>query len=79
MIEALIAAFFLVFIRAIQQQNVIHERYKSAALTSYLMACADVFIVLLVVDRGWPVIPWIGTGGALGVTLAMYSHKRWLR
>lgn len=79
MINAMIAAFFLVFIRAIQQQNVIHGRYKSAAFTSYLMAFADVFIVLLVVDKGFPVIPWIGTGGALGVTLAMYTHKRWMR
>jgi len=79
MINSMLAAFFLVFLRAIQQQNVIHERYKTAAFTSYLMACADVAIVLVVVDKGFAVIPWIGTGGAIGVTLAMYSHKKWLR
>jgi len=76
--NALLASFSIVFLRAIQQQNVIHARYKTAALTSYFIALAEVAVLLIVIDKGWPAVPWIGTGGALGVTLAMYSHRRWL-
>lgn len=31
---------------------------------------------VLIVDTGWPAIPWVGTGGAMGVTAAMYLHRR---
>ena len=75
---ALIATFGLVYLRAIQQQNVIHGHYWFAAATSYAMALAEVAMVLVVVETGWPAVPWVGTGGALGVTAAMASH-RWLR
>ncbi len=77
--NAMIASFFIVFLRAIQQKNVIHDRFKMAAITSYLIAIAEVAVVLIVVNTGWPAVPWVGTGGALGVTLAMYSNRRWLR
>lgn len=77
--SALIASFAIVFLRAIQQKNVIHDRFKMAAATSYLIAIAEVGVVLIVVKTGWPAIPWVGTGGALGVTLAMYANRRWLR
>ena len=75
---ALIATFGLVYLRAIQQQNVIHGHYWFAVGTSYAMALAEVAMVLVVVETGWPAVPWVGTGGALGVTAAMASH-RWLR
>lgn len=79
MLIALTATACLVFLRAFQQQNVIHGHYTAAALTSYLMAAADVGVVLSVVQYGWDAIPWIGTGGAIGVTAAMYSHRRLFR
>ena len=74
--SALIASFSIVFLRAMQQQNVIHGRYKSDALTSYLIALAEVGVVLIVVQKGWPAVPWVGTGGAIGVVLAMYVHRK---
>lgn len=77
--NALIASFSIVFLRALQQQNVIHGRYKSAALTSYLIAIAEVAVVLIVVKTGWPSVPWVGTGGAIGVTAAMWAHRKWFR
>jgi hypothetical protein len=40
------------------------------------MAIGEVTLVLMVVEIGWSAIPWIGTGGALGVTLSMYVHER---
>jgi uncharacterized membrane protein len=72
----LFATMLLVFLRAFQTQNVIHKHYLSAVGTSYLMAIGEVTLVLMVVEIGWTAIPWIGTGGALGVTLSMYVHER---
>ena len=76
MILLLLATVLLVFLRAFQTQNVIHKHYLSAVGTSYLMAIGEVTLVLMVVEIGWSAIPWIGTGGALGVTLSMYVHER---
>lgn len=73
---ALIAAFTLVFLRAFQQQNVSHRWFGWATLTSYGIAIAEVGLVLAVVDTGWPAVPWIGTGGALGVVTAMEAHRQ---
>jgi len=75
----LIATFISVFGRAIQQLNVVHGHYLSAALTPYLIAAGDVAVVLLVVDAGWWSIPWAGTGGAIGATAAMWMHRRFWR
>jgi hypothetical protein len=71
----LLATFALVFLRAIQQQNVIHGQYLAAAITPYAIAVAEVASVLWVVSAGWSSIPWVGTGGALGVTSAMAVHR----
>lgn len=70
------ATFWLVFLRGIQQQNVIHGHYMLAALTPYLIAIGEVASVLFVVDTGWSAIPWVGTGGAIGITFSMYLHRR---
>ena len=72
---AMFATFALVFLRAIQQQNVIHGHYVAAAITSFTMAAAEVAVVLQVVARTWSAVPWIGAGGALGVTAAMAAHR----
>lgn len=70
---------FLVALRAFQSQNVIHGHYRWAIVTSYLMAIGEVSVVLFVVDVGFPAIPWIGTGGAIGVVCAMYGHRKYIR
>lgn len=77
--KLLVATFALVFLRAIQQQNVIHGHYLMAALTPYGLAVAEVASVLWVVQTGWSSVPWVGTGGALGVVSAMAVHRRFVR
>lgn len=79
MIIALAATAALVFLRAFQQQNVIGGHYLAATLTSYGMAAAEIAVVLSVVEHGWDAVAWIGTGGAIGVTLAMATHRRLFR
>lgn len=73
-----LATLLLVFMRGIQQQNVIHGNYKLAFITPYLIACGEVASVLLVVSTGWSSIPFVGTGGAVGIVLSMFVHKRWI-
>ena len=74
-----IATFALVFLRAIQQQNVIHGHYIWAAVTPFALAAAEVATVLWVVQVGWPSVPWVGMGGAAGVTTGMFVHRRYFR
>jgi len=71
----LLITFALVFLRAIQQQNVIHGHYTAAIATSYAMAVAEIGLITGIVTTGWPAIPWVGTGGALGVISAMWLHR----
>ena len=74
--SAIIATFFLVFGKAWQQQNVIHRQFAMAAVTSYFLALCEVAVLLIIVDKGWSAVLWVGTGGALGVTCSMYLHRR---
>ena len=76
MLSVFIATFALVFLRAMQQQHVIGGHYLSAALTPFLIACAEVASVLYVVSIGWPAVPFVGAGGSCGVTCAMYIYRR---
>ena len=76
MIALALATFLLIFLRAWQQQNVQHIYYWWAAITSYGLAAADVMVVLGVVNYGYDAIPYIGTGGAIGVVSSMWLHKR---
>ena len=78
-LTALFACFCVVALRAFQQQNVIHRCYKLAVVTSYMLAFADIAIVLSVVSYGWAAALWIGTGGALGVVFAMYVHAKYFQ
>jgi len=79
MILLLIVTALLVFLRAFQSQNIVHGFYWWAIGTSYIMAIGEVGVVLFVVDKGWASIPWVGTGGAIGVVLAMYVHRKHLQ
>lgn len=75
----LLSTMLLVFLRAFQTQNVIHRHYWMAGATSYLMAVGEVAVVLGVVDTGWAAVPWVGTGGAVGVVASMYVHKKYFQ
>ena len=79
MLAVFVATASLVFLRAIQQQNVIHGHNWLAAGTSYVIALAEVAVVLWVVRTGWSAVLPMGTGGAMGVTLAMLVHRRYVR
>jgi len=75
----MLAIFCLVALRSFQQQNVIHKYYWWAIITSYGIAFSEIALILYVVQIGWPAFWWVGTGGALGVTFAMYAHKKYIQ
>lgn len=72
----ILSSFALVFLRAIQQQNVIHGNYLLAAITPFAIASAEVASVMLVVSGGWGSIPFVGLGGSAGVVAAMLAHRK---
>jgi len=78
MIILLLATTVMVFLRALQQQNVIHGYYKWAAVTSYALAVMEVSVIYTIASVGYSSILWVGTGGAIGVTLSMYVHRRYI-
>jgi len=69
------AAYLSVFLRAWQQQNVVHGFYYWAVATSYGLAVADVLIMVGAVRHGLEAAPFIGTGAAGGVLSAMWLRR----
>ena len=65
-----------IYLKAWQQINVIHKRYKQMPIPSLLMALCEVSIIGLVVKNGfWVFIP-IGIGGALGCMLSVWKNHK---
>ena len=73
----LISTFFTIFLLAFQQQNVHHEKYLMAAITSVGIAYAQYAMIDSVAHGGSWVL--MGLGGAIGVTSAMWAHKNIFR
>ena len=81
MITNLLIAFAIsviyIFVKAFQQQNVIHQEYKWVLPTSFVMAACEVTTIGMVAwhQTYWMIIP-IGLGGGIGCIASMYLHKR---
>ena len=74
-----LATAWLVCLRAFQSENVIHGHYWLAVLTSYGMAFGEITLILYVVNLGFDSAIYVGTGGAIGVTCAMYIHRKYVQ
>jgi hypothetical protein len=72
------ASWLLVFLRGIQQQNVIHGKYKLAVITTFGLAIADVLVIYNAALYGIAAIIPIAIGGVCGITLSMYVHRNFL-
>ena len=71
-----ISSFIGIFLKAMQQQNVIHGNWVLVPFVSLGLAVVEVAIVLFVVQSGWAAIPWMGTGAGLGAVFAMWLHRK---
>ena len=77
--QLVFATMFLVAMRGFQSQNVIHGNYKLAIITSFAMAIGEITLILNVVNIGWPSAGWVGLGGAMGICLSMYVHRKYVQ
>lgn len=72
-----ITSFAYVFLRALQQLNVVHNQYWWVVPTSIAMGICDVYLVLTIVKAE---TLWIGLtngiGAGSGAILAMIFHRR---
>jgi len=78
-LSLVLATAILVSLRAIQQQNVLHKYYTHAAITSFLMAFAEVTVIVTVVSQGFSSAIYVGAGGAIGVCFAMWFHPKYIQ
>jgi hypothetical protein len=77
---AFAASFAFVFLKALQQLNVVHANYFWIVPISFAMAACEVYTVAAVATSGWGwVILPIGAGASLGCILAIVAHKRFIR
>ncbi len=81
-LSAFAVSFSYVFLKALQQLNVVHHKLLWIAPVSILMGLCEVFIISTVATNqaGFMVLVSIGVslgfGGAAGAILAMILHKR---
>lgn len=70
-------AFVYVWLKAMQQLNVIHDQYRWIMPVSLGMGLCEVAMILLMVkaDTIWLGLA-SGTGAGLGALLAMKMHKK---
>jgi hypothetical protein len=73
---AFCASFLHVSLRAFQQLNVQHDRFRWVLPCSLLMGLTEVAGVLLIVQsESFLIFLPLGCGGAAGCWLAMFVHK----
>ncbi len=69
-----------VFVQAFQSRNVNSGQYAWAAAGSFLLGTLQVFVLRHVVGKDGSFLHTLVycTGGAFGVVLAMWTHRRFL-
>lgn len=73
------SAWAMVFLKALQSQNVIHGHYYAATVVSLLVAVAEVALITNIAARGWESLVPVAVGGVVGVLMAMVFHRRFIR
>lgn len=80
-ISLALVSFFAVFILGFQSRNINSGQYKWAAACSILIGFSQVYIwrAITMEDAGW--LDWLiySVMGGVGITTAMYTHKRWIK
>lgn len=73
------SAWAMVFLKALQSQNVIHGHYWAATIVSVMVAVAEVALITSVATRGWDSLAPVMIGGTAGVLMAMVFHRKYIR
>lgn len=75
---AFFATLVTVFLKGFQHKNVIANLYGYTFVTSYAMAFLDVLLIGLIAKSDWSIAFASGTGAAIGMVAAMWSHNRFV-
>ena len=68
--------FVTVFVKGFQYKNVIGGHMKLVAVTAYVMAFLDVFLIGLVSRNDWLIAFPCGLGAMLGMLASIKLHNR---
>lgn len=71
---AFVVALTSVGIKGFQHQKITGNHYCLVILTSYVIATFGI-----IAKNGWSVVVPLGTGGALGMVISMYIHRKYVR
>jgi hypothetical protein len=71
--------FCYVFLRAFQQQNVIHANWLMVAPISMAMAFGDAYIISAVAEHGLKLWWAMGIGGFTGCWVSMWAHRKYFK
>lgn len=71
------ANFGFIFLKAFQQQNVIHGNWWWVVPTSSAMALGEIFVIFQVAQQGIDFWLWLAVamGGGLGCIASMWCHR----
>lgn len=72
-----VSSFVFVFLRAFQQQNVIHGKWAWVLPVSYMLCAAEYYIISLAANAGYgfTIVLVGGTGAGLGCLCSMLFHR----
>jgi len=74
-----VSTFAAVFLLSFQQQNVVGGHYALAFITSIGIAIAQFSMFKGVIAADWTGAIMMGLGGACGVMLSMWTHRKLVR
>jgi hypothetical protein len=76
-LTAFCVSFVFIFLKAWQQQNVVHKQFIWVMPTSFGLAMCEFYLIGLVARTGdFTIAFWMGTGAGLGAMLSMFLHGR---
>lgn len=73
---AFIVSFVYIFLKALQQLQVVHHETAKVIPVSLCMALCEVTVVTLVIKTSFFIFIPIGLGGGVGCIIAMNYHKK---
>lgn len=71
-----LVSFVFVALRAVQQLNVVHDRWAWVIPTSAIMAMCEMSQLQNAIKSGWWSWVPLWLGGSTGCLLAMWAHRR---
>ena len=76
LLSCFLVTFFAVGFRVSQTRNVVHKRYKTMFVNSWLIEACQFMVILKVVDGSFYEFLALGLGASCGSVLFVYLHSK---